>query len=201
MASKSTSEKKPAGTSGSARLPSLSELPAWDSSSGLLHVVVDTPKGSPIKFKYDTEKRAYTISHIFPPGTVFPFDFGSIPQTLAEDGDPLDVLILIEEPTFAGCLVPVRLVGVLEAEQTQKGKTNRNDRLIGAAEASRTYRGIRSLGSVPEHLLREIEHFFISYNKERGREFRILGRYGPKRSRDLVEEGVRRFRQKARLPR
>lgn len=197
MAKNPGSKKKSAGASESARLGSLSALPAWDSSSGLLHVVVDTPKGSPIKFKYDSEKHAYTISHIFPPGTVFPFDFGSIPQTLADDGDPLDVLILIEEPTFAGCLVSVRLVGVLEAEQTQEGTTHRNDRLIGAAEASRTYRGIRSLGSVPEHLLEEIEHFFVSYNKERGREFRILGRFGPKRSRDLVEQGVRRYRQRA----
>src|SRR5215470_15821316 len=69
-------------------------LPAWDTSTGLLHVVVDTPKGSPIKFKVDQKKNCYTISHILPPGSVFPFDFGSIPSTLAEDGDPLDVLIL-----------------------------------------------------------------------------------------------------------
>src|SRR6266704_3252520 len=95
------------------------DMPAWDPDSGHLNVVVDTPKGSAIKFKYDSSNRIYKVSHILPPGTVFPFDFGSIPSTLAEDGDPLDVLILMEQPSFAGCLVPVRLVGVLEAEQTQ----------------------------------------------------------------------------------
>jgi inorganic pyrophosphatase len=159
------SNETPAGNWEPIRLVSLAELPAWDSSLGLLHVVVDTPKGSPIKFKYDTGKRAYTISHVLPPGTVFTFDFGSIPQTLAEDGDPLDILILIEEPTFAGCLVSVRLVGVLQAEQTQEEE--RRTATIASSpppKTSRTYRDIRSLGSVPAHLLNQIEHFFVSYN-------------------------------------
>src|SRR6266496_5998647 len=102
-------------------------MPAWDPQTGHLNVIVDTPKGNAIKFKYDVSNRIYTISHILPPGTVFPFDFGSIPSTRAEDGDPLDVLILMEQPSFAGCLVQVCLVGVLEAQQTQVGKTQRND--------------------------------------------------------------------------
>src|SRR5258708_7739438 len=88
---KETSRREP--SSGSA-----SRLPAWDSDSGMLHVLVDTPKGSRIKYKLDPKKDCYTISHIMAPGAVFPFDFGSIPSTSADDGDPLDVLILLEEP-------------------------------------------------------------------------------------------------------
>jgi inorganic pyrophosphatase len=175
-------------------------MKTWDSSSRLLHVVVDTPKGSPIKFKYDAEKRGFTIAHVLPPGMVFPFDFGSVPRTLAEDGDPLDALVLLEAPTFAGCVVPVRLVGVLEAKQTQKGKTMRNDRLIGVAGESRTYREIRRLDDVPDHLRRSIEHFFVSYNEERGRRFRVTGRFGPARARSLVRAGERRFRGSTRNP-
>ena len=172
-------------------------MKTWDLPSKLLHVVVDTPKGSPIKFKYDVENRAYTIAHVLPPGLVFPFDFGSVPGTLADDGDPLDALILLEAPTFAGCLVPVRLVGVLEAKQTQKGRTMRNDRLIGVAAESRTYREIRRLGDVPDPLLRSIEQFFVTYNEQRGRRFRVTGRFGPTRARRLVREGARRFRESA----
>jgi inorganic pyrophosphatase len=168
-------------------------LPARDSSTGFLHVLVDTPKGSPIKFKYDLEKSCYTISHVLPSGTVFPFDFGSIPSTSADDGDPLDALILLEEPSFPGCLVPVRLIGVLEAKQTQKGKTDRNDRLIGVAVKSRAYRELTELKEVPRHLLKEIEHFFVSYNKERGRAFKVLGRFGKARAERLVRAGERRF--------
>jgi len=170
-------------------------MKAWNSSGKLLHVVVDTPKGSPIKFKYDVANGSYTIAHVLPPGLAFPFDFGSVPGTLADDGDPLDAMILLEAPTFAGCLVPVRLIGVLEAKQTQKGRTMRNDRLVGVSEESRTYREIRRLNDVPEPLLRSIEQFFVAYNEQRGRRFRVLGRYGPARARRLVRAGERRFRE------
>jgi inorganic pyrophosphatase len=173
----------------------LSELSPRDASGKLLHVVVDTPRGSRIKFKYDPEKRCYTPSHLLPPGTIFPFDFGSIPSTLAEDGDPLDVLILLEEPSFAGCLVPVRPIGVLEAKQTVEGKTSRNDRLIGVAETSRLFRDLRTLKDVPGRLGEEIEGFFVFYNEERGRKFEVLGRFGPARAARLVDAGARRFRK------
>jgi inorganic pyrophosphatase len=172
-----------------------SSLPAWDSESGLLHVIVDTPKGSATKFKLDAKKNMFTIAHVLPPGAVFPFDFGSIPSTAAEDGDPVDVLVLMENPTFSGCLTLVRIVGVLEAKQTQDGKTQRNDRLIGVEKASRAYRDIRSIKDVPKHLLDEIEHFFVSYNEERGRRFRPLGRFGVQRAKALIERGERLFRK------
>jgi len=170
------------------------QIPAWDPETGYLNVIVDTPKGSAIKFKYEVSNRIYTISHILPPGTVFPFDFGSIPSTLAADGDPLDVIVLVEEGSFAGCLVPVRLVGVLEAEQTQEGKTQRNDRLIGVAVASRLYEKTRTIKDLPVRRLTEIEHYFVSYNKERGRKFRPLGRFGLARARALVRKGERYYR-------
>jgi inorganic pyrophosphatase len=192
-----TAKPKAKGSIGKDSGPaSPTSLPARDESTGMVHVLVDTPKGSPVKFKYDLEKRCYTISHILPPGAVFPFDFGSIPRTAAEDGDPLDVLILMEWPSFPGCLVTVRLVGALEAEQTQGGKTNRNDRLIGLAASSRAYAGIRNLSGLPGKLLGEIEHFFVSYNEERGREFRVLKRSGPVAATGLLEAGERRFREK-----
>jgi len=172
----------------------LDQIPAWDPDSKHLNVLVDTPKGSAIKFKYDTAYRIYKISHLLPPGTVFPFDFGSIPSTLAEDGDPLDVLILMEEGSFTGCLVQVRLVGVLEAKQTQENKTQRNDRLIGVAITSRVYEAVRSLDDLPGRRLTEIEHYFVSYNQERGRKFRPLGRLGPTRARALVQKAEQRYR-------
>ena len=170
------------------------DIPTWDPETGHLNVIVDTPKGSAIKFKYDVSNRIYKVSHILPPGTVFPFDFGSIPSTLAADGDPLDVIILMEQPAFAGCLVQVRLVGVLEAKQTQEGKTQRNDRLIGVAVASRLYERTRTLKDLPDRRLTEIEHYFVSYNKERGRKFRPIGRFGPARARVLVRKGEKYYR-------
>src|SRR6185295_2604536 len=96
--------------------------------SGEINVIVDTPRGSGNKFKYDEEYQLFKLGGVLPAGAVFPFDFGFIPGTRGEDGDALDVLMLIDEPTFVGCLVAVRLIGVIEAEQIEQGETIRNDR-------------------------------------------------------------------------
>ena len=170
-------------------------LPAWDRESGLLNVLIDTPRGSAAKYKLDSRERVYTISHILPGDLAFPFDFGSIPSTLAADGDPLDVLVLMEVPSFAGCLVRVRLIGALEAKQTQEGKSQRNDRLIGVAAESREYRGVRRLTDLRPKLIDEVEDFFVSYNARRGRRFRIVRRIGRSAAKRLVDAGQEMFRK------
>src|SRR3954452_22237599 len=170
----------------------LTELPPFDRESGNLNVVIDTPKGSRNKYAYNFDRRAYVLKTVMPKGVVWPFDFGSIPGTQGEDGDPLDALVLMDESAFCGCLVEARLVGVIEAEQTEKGKTERNDRLISIAAESHTHRGIKTLSELDSTLLDEIEHFFISYNAARDKKFKPLGRGGPERAKRLVEENKRK---------
>jgi inorganic pyrophosphatase len=183
--------KKPRGKRGSP-----ASLAAWDPESGLLRVLVDTPRGSAVKYKLDAEKGVYKVAHILPSGMVFPFDFGSIPGTLADDGDPLDLLVVAEAGTFPGCLVEVRLIGGLQARQTQRGKTMRNDRLVGVGAESRAYARTRRLSDLPAKLLDEVERFFVTYNEARGRRFRVDRRVGPGPARRLVREGERRFEKK-----
>ena len=144
----------------------LNELGAFSGGdAGELNVVIETPKGSRNKFDYDDALGLFKLGGVLPSGAVFPFDFGFVPATTGGDGDPLDVLVLMDEPAFTGCLVRARLVGVIEAEQTERGgETERNDRLIGVAAESRLLRHVRALGSLSPALLKEIEHFFISYN-------------------------------------
>jgi inorganic pyrophosphatase len=115
---------------------------------------------------------------------------------VAEDGDPLDALVLLDEPAFCGCLIESRLVGVIEAEQSEDGKTERNDRLIAVAAKSPTHAEVKSLSDLSPALLKEIEHFFISYNQERGKKFRPLGRHGPKRAEELVKKQKRRTKRR-----
>jgi len=182
-----------------AGLPRLSDLATYDETSGDLLAIVETPKGSGAKFDYDEEHGLFKLGGMLPQGTTFPFSFGFIPRTLAPDGDPLDVLLLMEEPAFAGCLVHCRLVGVIEAEQTEEnGKTTRNDRLIAVAAHSREHSEVRSLKELSDALVAEIEHFFTSYNEVRGKQFKPLGRFGPRRAQKLVEAGQRRRRRKRR---
>lgn len=172
-------------------------LPPFDAESGDLNVVIETPKGSRNKYTYDERLGLFKLGGVLPAGAAFPFDFGFVPSTVGGDGDPLDVLVLMDEPAFAGCLVRARLVGVIEAEQTERdGETTRNDRLIAVASKSRTHRRLRSLGSLSEEVLEEIEHFFVSYNEVKGKRFRPLRRRGPLVARRLVEEGARASKKK-----
>jgi len=102
----------------------------FDRESGFLNVIIETPKGSRNKFKFDEKHGLFMFDKAMPIGQSFPFDFGFLPSTIGEDGDPLDVLLLTDEPTFVGCFVLAKLLGVIEADQTSDGKTNRNDRFI-----------------------------------------------------------------------
>src|SRR5262249_47426967 len=99
--------------------------------SGLLNVVIETVQHSNNKLKLDVERGVFVLESVLPAGSSFPYDFGFLPSTLAEDGDPLDVLMLMDAPTFPGCVIKGRPVGVIEATQKEKdGKSGRNDRLI-----------------------------------------------------------------------
>ena len=133
-----------------------------------VHVIIDTPRGSRNKLKWDRELGVLKLSHVLTAGAVFPFDFGFVPGTHGADGDALDVLVLSDEPLFPLCLVQARLIGVIEAEQTQEGKTFRNDRMIAVAVGSRLYAKVNELDDLPPTLMDEIEQFFINYNRMRG---------------------------------
>ena len=171
----------------------LTHLPSFDPDSGDLLVVVETPKGSRNKFDYDEAYRLFRLGGILPAGAVFPYDFGFIPSTLGEDGDPLDVLLLMDEPAFAGCLVAARLLGAVTAEQDEGDGPSRNDRLIAVAATSRNHRDVCSLDALGDNLLEEIEHFFVSYNAAKGKRFAPLGRAGPDEALRLIEEAGARF--------
>ncbi len=170
----------------------LSKLKPFDRESGNLNVVIDTPKGSRNKFAFDFKIDAYKLKAVLPHGTVFPFDFGSIPGTVAADGDPLDVLVLMDEPVFIGCLVGARLLGVIEAEQTEDGKTERNDRLIAVAAESRTNGTLKTLKKLDSKLIGEIEHFFVSYNDARGKKFEPIARKGPAAAERLIKNQTKK---------
>ena len=170
------------------------KLEALDKESGHVNAIVDTPKGSRNKFKYDEQLGLFKLSGMLPVGTVFPFDFGYIPSTRGDDGDALDILLLMDEPAFTGCLVPAKLIGVIEAEQTEEQKTTRNDRLIAVSADSRNHSHVRFLGDLNGNLLHEIERFFIAYNETKGKRFEVLNRRGPERAHALIVAGMKKFR-------
>jgi inorganic pyrophosphatase len=166
-------------------------LPAFDEESGDLNAVVETIKGSRNKFAYDEALGLFRLKGVLPAGASFPFDFGFVPSTKGGDGDPLDVLVLMDEPAFAGCLVPARLIGVITARQTERdGTVEENDRLIAVAADSHTHEGVRKLADLSSNLIDEIEHFFVSYNEARGKTFTPTARKGPQAARTIVEQAI-----------
>lgn len=173
------------------------DLPPVDAKSGRVNVVIDTPRGSRNKIKYDEALRTFKLSRILPEGHSFPFDFGSVPGTLAEDGDALDVMVLLDEPTFPGCLVQVRLIGVLTARQTEKRKTIRNDRLLAVPETKVNKPAVRNIAELDPQRVAHIEHFFVSYNHAQGRRFQPGRRLGPAGAEKLLREAIARYRRRA----
>jgi inorganic pyrophosphatase len=160
-----------------------------------ISVVVDTPRGSRNKYKYDEQLGLFRLSRILPSGMSFPYDFGSVPRTRAADGDALDVLILTEAPTFVGCLLTVRLLGVLRATQKEKGKSIRNDRLIAIPETPVNHPAIRDLRQLDQNRIEEVEQFFLSYNRVQGREFRPGQRLGQQQAYRLLDAAIRDFQK------
>lgn len=143
----------------------------------LITAMVECPKGSNQKFEYEARENRFRLSKILPAGLVFPFDFGMIPGTKGEDGDPLDIIILSEGGTFPGCLVDCRIIGALQAEQTERdGKRMRNDRFIGIPNVSQLFSEITTLAEVPEAILNQLEHFFRNYNEQAGKVFKVTAR-------------------------
>ncbi len=167
----------------------------FDDETNELNVIIDTPKGSRNKYKFDELLGLFKLGGVLAVGHVFPFDFGYIPQTLGGDGDPLDVLVLMDEPAFVGCLIQARLIGVIKAEQTEDGKTETNDRLIAVSSNSRTHTDIKSINDLNQTLIDEIEHFFISYNQAKGKEFKSLGRFAAQKARKIVEESIKLYKR------
>ena len=156
-----------------------------------LHVIIETPKGSRNKFKFDPERGLFELGSVLPAGAVFPYDFGFVPGTKGPDGDPVDVLVLMDEPAFPGCLIRSRLIGVIEADQVERdGEKVENHRLIAVADNSWAHHDVKTLEDVSERLIEEIEHFFVSYNTAKYKTFTPRGRFGAKRARRIVEDAI-----------
>jgi inorganic pyrophosphatase len=151
--------------------------------------MVECPKGFNQKFDYEPKEKRFRLSKVLPAGLVFPFDFGMIPGTKGEDGDPLDMIVISESGTFPGCLIDCRLVGALQAEQTERdGKTMRNDRLIGVPDVSQLFSSVNTLEELPEAILNQLEAFFKNYNEQGGKAFKVTARLNAEQAAKLLSQ-------------
>ena len=183
----------PKPSSGRARRTSTVRLDRLtpEDADGRLRAVIESPQDSRNKLKYEPADDAFRVTQSLPAGMLFPFDFGFIPGTMADDGDPLDVLILMDAPAYPGTIVRISLLGVIEATQQEDGeKPTRNDRLIALAEGSTERGSPRSLKDLDPLLVDQIEGFFVDYNRLRGCRFTAIARKGPRTARRLLRQAI-----------
>lgn len=172
----------------------LDQIDTFD-DDGAVRVVVEAPAGTRSKVKHDPRLGVFELHHVIPPGTAFPLDFGFLPGTIGDDGDPLDALVFADEPAPVGAVVPARLIGVIEAKQTRPGKKPaRNDRFLAVAKASHAYGTWKDLKDVPAETVEAIEAFFVTYNALRDVVFQPVARHGAAAAARLVGQGCEKRR-------
>jgi inorganic pyrophosphatase len=167
-------------------------LSPFNGKKDAVHVIIETEKGSRNKFSFDEELNVFRLKKVLPEGMSFPYDFGFVPSTVAEDGDPVDVLVLMDEPGCTGCLVECRVIGAICGEQSEDGEKVRNDRIVGVANPSHTHSNLKDIRDLNQDLLREVDNFFVNYNEQAGKKFKVIGHCGPKEALQTVRKAVKR---------
>lgn len=167
------------------------KLSPLDKKDKLLQVIVETPAKSRNKFSFDPDQEVFALKKVLPAGMVFPYDFGFLPRTKGGDGDPVDVLLLMDEPAYPGVAVKARLIGVIEGEQIDGKKKIRNDRLIAVSDATHEYANVRNVDDLPKRWIKELETFFVNYHDLEGKKYRLLGCKGPAVGMLLIQQGRR----------
>lgn len=158
-------------------------------------VIIETPRGSRNKFAYDQEERAFVLKSVLPAGMTFPYEFGFVPSTLAEDGDPVDVLVLMDEPAFPGCIVRCRPIGVIEGEQEEGKKTERNDRIVAVEKSNHTWANTKHIDDLGKAFVKELEEFFVNFHELKGKEYRVLDVKGPGAAEKCVRRGMKAYKK------
>jgi inorganic pyrophosphatase len=168
-------------------MTSLHELPTF-AEAGIFYVVVESPKGAAIKLKYQPDLNAMTISRPLAIGLRYPCDWGFVPSTKGEDGDPIDAALWWDVATFPGVVVRCRALGVIQVEQNSAGRKDRvrNDRILALPIEARREADLTSAMKLPQRVRDELEHFFIATTALEGKEPVILGWGTPEEALTLL---------------
>jgi inorganic pyrophosphatase len=156
----------------------------------VVYVVVESPKGTENKYEYDVEKGAIVLDRVLYSAVHFPGDYGFLPRTLDQDGDPLDILVLVTNPTFPGCIMMARPVGLLRMLDGDK----RDDKILAVPTGDPRYAEYHDLTDVPEHNLKEIAYLFETYKVLEGKKVRIIGWENAATAKRVIQECQELFR-------
>jgi inorganic pyrophosphatase len=154
-----------------------------------LHCLVEIPKGSRNKYEWDEALGGIKLDRFLFSSVVYPTDYGFIPETCGEDGDPLDALVCVAEPTFPGCIIPVKAIAVLRMRDDDE----QDDKVLCVPHDDPTWNAMEELEDLPERLRGEIEHFFSIYKQPEGKDVQVDGWYSRADADDIIARGRERF--------
>lgn len=158
----------------------------------IVYAVIETPQGSKNKFEFDKEIMAIYLDRVLYSSVVFPISYGFIPRTLGDDEDPLDIMVLITEPTFPGCVVAARPIGVLR----MKDEKGNDDKIIAVAHNDPRLSEAHELDWVPKHQLIEVEEFFRDYKKlEKGKKTEVQGWEDKESAHSIILKDIKNFQE------
>ena len=169
------------------------DLPPGEESPEVVNAVVEIPKGTRNKIEYDPEDDVFRLDRVLHSPVHYPGDYGFIPGTLAEDGDALDIIVLVTDPTFTGCVLEARPVGAL----VMRDEKGRDEKILAVPQRDPRYEETADISNLPGHLLREIEHFFDIYKELEGKATATLGWEPGRKARSIIRESTRRKREAA----
>jgi len=170
--------------------------PIVKKKDSLIRVVIETPKNSRNKYAFNPDDGVFELKKVLPAGMFFPYDFGFVPSTRADDGDPLDVIVLMDEPAFPGCVLKARLVGVIEGEQDDGKKKERNDRLVAIEQDDHSFANVEHVSDLGKQFVRELEDFFVNYHELSGTKYKVLGAKGVNRAEKLLAQSQKQLQNK-----
>lgn len=174
-------------------MPRLDLLPPRD-QDGHLHCVIEAPRGSKVKTRWEPSLGAMVLGRPLPLGVHYPFDWGFVPSTVAPDGDPIDVLVLHEASTWPGVVIPARLIGAVAIEDRKGKDVHRNDRLIAVAKEDVQFADVHDARKLPKDVRAQIEQFFLTATEFTPKEVVSHGWLGPKAGTRLLDEAISRKR-------
>jgi inorganic pyrophosphatase len=171
------------------------KLPLF-TEEGDVNVVVETPRGSRAKFAFDPELKAFVFRKSLLTGLTYPHDWGFAPSTKADDGDPLDIMVIHDATTFPGLVVKCRVIGILEIEQKSKNKAERNDRLFAVPRRSHSELALKDVRDLTRPIQKELEKFFIATDEFEDKTLKIIGWKGPKTALKVIREAAKSFQER-----
>jgi inorganic pyrophosphatase len=177
----------------------LSSIPTFVEDD-VFHVVVEVPRGSTLKLKYESRWRVIAVSRPLPLGVSYPFDWGFVPATRAADGDPLDAMLLWDVASYPGVVIQCRAIGVMQVEQNKtnhdRSKRIRNDRIMALPLAARREDEIGDVATLPDRVRQELEQFAVAATALEGKDIQIIGWGDPSAALELVHASASSHRRR-----